>query len=58
MYVLQHELCPLTLLSNGYVSEQFSGRIWLKLANNTQKLLKLCSGAEVGYILLNTFALK
>jgi len=43
---------------NDYVSEQFAGRIWIKLANNTQKLVKLCSGTEVGYVLLNTFALK
>ena len=58
MYILQNEQCPLTLLTNGCVSEQFAGRIWIKLANNTQKLVKLCSGTEVGYVLLNTFALK
>jgi hypothetical protein len=58
MYILQHEQCPLTLLTDGCVSEHFTGRIWIKLANNTPKLVKLCSGTEVGYVLLNTFSLK
>ena len=58
MYILQHEKCPLTLLTDGYISEQFAGRVWIKLANKTTKLVKLCSGTEVGYVLLNTFSLK
>ena len=58
LHILQHEQCPLTLLTEGYISEQFSGRVWVKLANNSPKIIKLHAGLEVGYILLNTIALK
>ena len=56
--ILQHEQCPLILLTEGYISEQFSGRVWVKLANHSPKIIKLYAGSEVGYILLNTIALK
>ena len=56
--ILQHEQCPLILLTEGYISEQFSGRLWVKLANHSPKIIKLYAGSEVGYILLNTIALK
>ena len=58
LHILQHEQCPLTLLTEGYISEQFSGSVWVKLAKNSPKIIKLHAGFEVGYILLNTIALK
>ena len=41
MYILPNNNVPLRLLSEGYVSEYFSGRIWVKLANFKSSVVKL-----------------
>ena len=46
---------PLTLLSEGYISEMFTGRIMLKLANYKSDIIKLSEGTEVGFVIVNTF---
>ena len=51
------ENIPLTLPSEGYVSETFTGRIMLKLANYKSDIIKLCEGTEVGFVIVNTFSL-
>ena len=48
---------PLTLLSEGYISEMFTGRIMLKLANYKSDIIKLSEGTEVGFLIVNTFSL-
>ena len=58
MYILPNNSVPLTLLSEGHISEHFSGRIWVKLANFKPSLVKLQPGALIGYVTLSTFALK
>ena len=58
MYILPNNDVPLRLLSEGYVSEYFSGRIWVKLANFKSSMVKLQPGALIGYVTLSTFALK
>ena len=58
IYILPNNNVPLRLLSEGYVSEYFSGRIWVKLANFKSSVVKLQPGALIGYVTLSTFALK
>ena len=58
MYILPNNNVPLTLLSEGHISEYFSGRIWVKLANFKPSVMKLQPGALIGYVTLSTFALK
>ena len=58
MYILPNNNVPLTLLSEGHISEYFSGRIWVKLANFKPSVVKLQPGALIGYVTLSTFALK
>ena len=48
---------PLTLLSEGYISEMFTGRIMLKLANYKSDIIKLSGVTEVGFLIVNTFSL-
>ena len=58
MYILPNNNVPLTLLSEGHISEYFSGRIWVKLGNFKPSVVKLQPGVLIGYVTLSTFALK
>ena len=57
LHIMKNEKIPLILLSEGYISELFSGRIVVKLANYKSERIKLHGGTEVAYIILNTFSL-
>ena len=57
LHIMKNEKIPLTLISEGYISELFSGRIIVKLANYKSEKIKLSSGTEIAYIILNTFSL-
>ena len=57
LHIMKNEKIPLILLSEGYISELFSGRIVVKLANYKSERIKLSCGTEVAYIILNTFSL-
>ena len=57
LHIMKNEKIPLTLISEGYISELFSGRIVVKLANYKSEKIKLSSGTEIAYIILNTFSL-
>ena len=48
---------PLTILSEGYKLDMFTGRIMLKLANYKSDIIKLSEGTEVGFLIVNTFSL-
>ena len=58
MYILPNNSLPLTLLSEGHISEYFTGRIWIKLANFKSSVVKLQPCTLIGYVTLSTFALK
>ena len=57
LHILKNEKIPLTLTSEGYISELFNGRVVVKLANYKSKTIKLSCGTEVAYIIVNTFSL-
>ena len=57
LHIKKSDNIPLTLLSEGYISEMFTGRIMLKLANYKSDIIKLCEGTEVGFVIVNTFSL-
>ena len=57
LHIMKNEKIPLTLISEGYISELFSGRIVVKLANYKSERIKLSCGTEVAYIIVNTFSL-
>ena len=57
MHILKNEKIPLTLISEGYITELFNGRVVVKLANYKNEAIKLSCGTEIAYIILNTFSL-
>ena len=57
LHIMKNEKIPLTLISEGYISELFSGRVVVKHANYKSERIKLSCGTEVAYIILNTFSL-
>ena len=57
MHLLPYENLPLSFESLGYISENFSGRVILKLTNYNSKSVKLTSGTPVGYLVLQSYSL-
>ena len=57
MHILKNEKIPLTLISEGYISELFNGRVVVKLANYKNEAIKLSCGTEIAYIVVNTLSL-
>ena len=57
MHILKNEKIPLTLTSEGYITDLFNGRVVVKLANYRNETIKLSCGTEIAYIILNTFSL-
>ena len=57
MHILKNEKIPLTLTSEGYISELFNGRVVVKFANYKNEIIKITCGTEIAYIILNTFSL-
>ena len=57
MHILKNEKIPLSLISEGYISELFNGRVVVKLANYKNEIIKITCGTEIAYIILNTFSL-
>ena len=57
MHILKNEKIQLTLMSEGYISELFNGRVVVKLANYKNEMIKIACGTEIAYIILNTLSL-
>ena len=57
LHILKNEKIPLTLMAEGSVSELFSGRVVLMLANYKGETNKLSCGTEVAFIIANKFSL-
>ena len=53
-----YEHLPVTFESGGSISYRFSGRIKLKLTNESCENIKMIAGSTVGYIVLQPFSLK
>ena len=57
LHILKNEKIPLTMTSEGYISELFSGWVVVKLANYKSEKIKLSCGTEVAYVIVNNFSL-
>ena len=57
LHIRKSENIPLTHLSEGYISELFTGRVVLKLVNYMGEKIRLCGGSEVGFLIINSFSL-
>ena len=55
--ILKNDKILVTLTLEGYISEVFSGRFVLKLANYENKTIKFSWGTDVAYNIANTFSL-
>ena len=55
MFLIPSENLPLIFESGGYISENFKGRIVLKLANYSSKIIQLQSGINLGYIVMQPY---
>ena len=57
LHIKKSDNIPLTLLSEGYILEMFTGKIMLKLAYYKSDIIKLSEGTEVGFLIVKTFSL-
>ena len=58
MFLIPAENMRLDFQSGGYISGNYKGRVLVKLANYSGKIMKLHSGTPVGYILLTPYSLE
>ena len=58
MFLIPFENMPLVFESGGYISENYKGRILLKLANYSSKIIQLQSGTPIGYLVLQPYSLE
>ena len=58
MFLIPSENMTLVFESGGYVSENYKGRILLKLANYSSKIIQLQSGTHIGYLVLQPYSLE
>ena len=58
MFLIPFENMPLVFESGGYISENYKGRILLKLANYSSKTTQLQSGTPIGYLVLQPYSLE
>ena len=57
MFLIPIENTPLDFQSGGYISNNYRGRVLVKLANYSEKTIKLQSGTTVGYVVLTPYSL-
>jgi dUTPase len=58
MFLIPAENMRLDFQSGGYISSNYKGRVLVKLANYSGKIIKLQSGTPVGYIVLTPYSLE
>ena len=58
MFLIPAENMRLDFQSGGYISGNYKGRVLVKLANYSGKIMKLNSGTPVGYIVLTPYSLE
>ena len=58
MFLIPTENMRLDFQSGGYISTNYKGRVLVKLANYSGKIVKLQSGTPVGYIVLTPYSLE
>ena len=57
MFLIPMENMPLDFQSGGYIASNYKGRVLVKLANYSEKTIKLQSGTPVGYVVLTPYSL-
>ena len=58
MFLISTENMRLDFQSGGFISTNYKGRVLVKLANYSGKIVKLQSGTPVGYIVLTPYSLE
>ena len=58
MHLKPNESLPLTFESDGFISPNYRGRIYVKLVNYSNEVKTVPEGTEVGYIVLQPFAIE
>ena len=58
MFLIPMENMPLDFQSGGYIASNYEGRVLVKLANYSEKTIKLQSGTPVGYVVLTPYSLE
>ena len=58
MFLIPMENMPLDFQSGGYIASNYKGRVLVKLANYSEKTIKLQSGTPVGYVVLTPYSLE
>ena len=58
MFLLPYESLPLSFESGGYIDQNYTGRLMVKVGNFTNRKIQLSAGTSVAYIALQNFSLQ
>ena len=57
MFLTPYETLPLSFESGGYIDQNYTGRVMIKLKNYSLKSIKLSAGTPIGYIAMQQYSM-
>ena len=58
MYLLPYENLPLAFESAGYIDQNYTGRLMVKVGNSTHKKIQLSSGSPLAYLAMASYSIE
>ena len=58
MFLLPYDNLPLSFESSGYIDQNYTGRVMIRLGNFTHKKIRLSAGTPIAYIAMSSFSIE
>ena len=58
MFLLPYDNLPLSFESSGYIDQNYTGRVMIRLGNFTHKKIRLSGGTPIAYIAMSSFSIE
>ena len=58
MFPLPYDNLPLSFESTGYIDQNYTGRVMIRLGNFTHKKIRLSAGTPISYIAMTSYSIE
>ena len=58
MYLLPYENLPLAFESAGYIDQNYTGRLMVKVGNSTHRVIQLSAGSPIAYLAMAPYSIE
>ena len=58
MFLFPYDNLPLSFESSGYIDQNYTGRVMIRLGNFTHKKIRLSGGTPIAYIAMSSFSIE